>query len=109
MWYLFDVKGIPAVRHIHRYKFSTEIFPAQPIMAQPPQFKYHIINVKSGTVLDLSGTNQTTSMSPVMHEILLMLECSLRLGKQSRRQPRSAFRTIPLTNQVIHMVLLVVH
>ena len=78
-------------------------------MAQPPQVKYHIVNMKSGTVLDLSGANQTTSTSLVAHEIPLMLECSLWLGKQPRRQPRSAFRTIPLTNQAIHMVLVVVH
>jgi hypothetical protein len=78
--------GRPVVRHIHRYKFSTgEVPPTQPtIMPLQSQVKYHIINAKSGTVLDLSGTNQTTSASFVANEIPLMLECSLWLGKQRR-------------------------
>ena len=74
-------------------------------MAPQSQFKYHIVNAQSGTVLDLSGTNQTTSTSFVAHEIPIMLEYSLLLGKQRRRQPAGAFRTLPQTTQAMQIVL----
>ena len=74
-------------------------------MALQPNIKYLIVNAKSGTVLDLSVLNQTTSTSLVACEIPLTVACNPWLGEQWRRQPEGAFRTIPPTFQAIHIVI----
>ena len=49
---------------INERERSAQVSPTQPtIMAPEPHVKYRLVNAKSGTVLDLSGTNQTTSTS----------------------------------------------